>query len=219
MVVKMWPLEISASTNSYIKMILSENVTYKKHSWGQAFDLKFDVFHMHWPETYLNLKSVPLKLAGTLVVILYLLLLHVLRKKVIWTVHNLKPHENMTPNLSKLSYRIFYYLSDGLIFLSQTSKRDFFEIFNFNVSCKYIKVIPHPLYPVPSVEKVKIDKGVLFFGLMRPYKNIDDLIEKYNKLTTSIMLHLIGSCELNYQSKLLKISGKKINLKKLRYSV
>jgi len=207
----MWPLQRNSLTNSYVSLILSNKHTYKEHSWHDFFNFKFDIFHMHWPETYLNLPNVFHRYLCTFFVIFYLIILKVLRKKIIWTVHNLKPHENRSPKLAYISYLLFYFFSNRLIFLSNISKNSFYEKYRIkNINAK-ISIINHPLYSIPQVKQdPKLRKSCLFFGLMRSYKNIDNLIGKYSLISSHYPLYLLGRCEKSYQKKLIKQAGSNV---------
>lgn len=218
--VRMWPLTSSENTNIFIDLIKCDNVFYLKHSWFNTYNLKFDVFHMHWPETYLNIKNPLKRYVMSFVVILYLLFLNICRKKVIWTVHNLAPHENYNKYISFLFYKIVAKLSSNLIFMTKYSKEKFFlkygEFDNF-------EIISHPLYPHPKVtNNGQINcqyKGFLFFGLIRPYKNVEKLIELFNTLGDGFKLNIVGNIDDNYKKIIIdRVKNKNINLVFGRYS-
>ncbi|HGX0442272.1 TPA: hypothetical protein ACNRX6_004693, partial [Escherichia coli] len=64
-------------------------IEYKPHKWNlkNVLDMRFDIFHMHWPETYLNLPKRYQQLIGTLCVVLFLVVCKLFSKKIVWTVH------------------------------------------------------------------------------------------------------------------------------------
>lgn len=198
--VRMWPLLSNVNSNPYVSLILSDNIEYVKHDWRSSFNTDFDIFHMHWPETYINSEKVISRLAGSFLVIFYLLYLKLIGKRIIWTVHNVKPHDNSIFG-SDVFYKALVLLADKFIFMSQVS----FVIF----SSKYKRVInnyvliPHPLYPSIINDEngsykgiIRKDKELLFFGLIRKYKNVESLVVEFKKNKhLPYKLHVLGFCE------------------------
>ena len=70
---------------------------------------KFDIFHLHWQHPYLLHNNKFVMVFKGIVFVLQILVLKVLGIKTIWTVHNLKNHENKNVNIenifAKLSQR------------------------------------------------------------------------------------------------------------------
>lgn len=147
------------------------------------------ILHLHWPEYALNL-SLPKALAH-LVFLFGILFLHRLRGgKVVWTVHNLSPHENKYPFFERSFYRTLSRVVDGLIFLTQTSHDIFQRLDKMRgFQHKPIAIIPHghyaPLYPSVPPQKVAkreiglahSDRIILFFGAIRPYKGVEEILD------------------------------------------
>ena len=224
--VRMWPLTSDVNSNSYIKLILVDCIFYSKHSWKSFFNTSFDIFHMHWPETYINSKNIFVRFTGCAMVISYLFYLKLNKKKIVWTVHNIKPHDNEMLGIS-IFYRMLVFFTDHFIFMSKVS----FEIFSYKFQKvkKSYELIPHPLYPVEPVNKLKVNKNIefrndflLFFGLIRNYKNIDHLIDVFLKANlTDFTLHILGFCGDNYLKRRLcnkTNNNTNINLEFKRYT-
>ncbi|EET4508883.1 TPA: glycosyltransferase family 4 protein [Escherichia coli] len=220
MIVKMWPLQKESTANQYTSLILHDVIEYKPHKWNlkNMLDMRFDIFHMHWPETYLNLPKRYQQLIGTLCVVLFLVVCKLFSKKIVWTVHNFKPHENH--NNIKISefFRTFLVrMVDKFIFLTEVSKDEFLKIYNIDNS--RLTVIHHPLYQVnecchdiSAANHSSINNKYLFFGLIRPYKNIELLMNEFIKYDSDSVLIIMGGCSNTLATELRNMK-KKIDFK------
>jgi glycosyltransferase involved in cell wall biosynthesis len=138
--------------------------------------LAYDAYLFNWFEGVSSLKNFFIN-------IVFLLLLHIKKKKIIWTIHNRRPHEkNIYFPLLKLCLckwsTFIHILTPGTIkLLSLESYRE-------KIVC-----IPHGDYfgdYPPSAfnlfERYKIPKKnriLLFLGQVRPYKNLEILIKAF----------------------------------------
>ena len=102
---------------------------------------------------------------------------HLTRKKLVYTAHNILPHEGSgkkgTERLKK-----WYRLCDAIIVHNEHSKQTLIG-FEPSISEK-IRVVPHGAYSdfKGSVQEIPHEKTVfLQFGMIRKYKGIDDLLK------------------------------------------
>lgn len=148
------------------------------------------VLHLQWTERYLLSKDRPrtlLKLALFAAQLAYLKLRGV---RIVWTVHNLKNHENSMPKLDHWGSCMLARLADRLIVhcncaLDLTRAR-----FKLRDVTKF-HVIPHghfvhryELGPSRPDARASLDLPIdgdvfLVFGLIRPYKGLDRLLELF----------------------------------------
>ena len=146
-----------------------------------------DVFHVHWPEEFLHRPSNLRALATGLRLGLKLASYRLLRVPIVWTVHNLKPHEQRRPRLTRWFYRQFPRCCAGLIFLSEATREAALAAHPAlrSIPCR---VIAHghyrEVYPAPpsrGVARARLaipqhENVLLYFGMIRPYKNVPALI-------------------------------------------
>lgn len=122
-------------------------------------------------------------------------------KKIVWTVHNFKPHE-MKDDLGrriscKLLYTLLHRIVDKCIVLNKATVN---SLVKRGISSNDISIIAHPLYPT-KMEKTFINNRMLFFGYIRKYKNVELLLEQFNRLEpskSSVSDHtlcLLGKCD------------------------
>ena len=165
----------------------------------------YDVFHIHWPEWYLGNRKIFDAVIKTVTILLATIWMRIRGTKVIWTVHNLKTHQSLYPVIEAAFWKIFTHQLDGYISLSQTSMKaanksfpNFKKLPGFVIPHNhYREVYPNDLNLQEARNKLEISysaKVVLFFGRIRPYKNIIALIKAFNQIAkTDLVLCIAGS--------------------------
>jgi len=164
------------------------------------------IWHIHWPEQYLNIRS-----GGTaLIRTAYLLGCFASAKlrgcKLVWTAHNLQSHEQYHPQLERLFWRLFTSLVDGTIHLSRATEEAAHRCFprlNGKASC----VIPHGHYRHAYGHRMskraarellgwREDTRVLLcLGQIRRYKNLGQLIRIVGQINDDrVRLVIAGAC-------------------------
>ncbi|MGN8199400.1 glycosyltransferase [Salinisphaera sp. RV14] len=152
-----------------------------------------DIWHIHWHEELLKFRN-PLK-------VLYRLMrfeksLRSARKRdvrIVWTVHNLGPHEKRHPRLESLFWKLFLPRVDACIHLSEAGRRQAIEKFP-EIENKRSAVIPHPHYRdsyengitrKDARKRLAIEQDtfvILFIGQIRRYKNVPRLIKVFTEI-------------------------------------
>lgn len=167
----------------------------------KPFFKKYDIFHLHWPD-YFFVKSFILTLIRVTYFFLITLILKLNGSKVIWTVHNIKPHNDYHPRFFKLTMLFWTRFIDGYISMSEESKRQTCKVYP-SLKKKKISIIFHGLYTnypnKVSKKYARIKLGIplkkkvlLFFGRLERYKNILLLIKKFNNLSNNYFLIIAG---------------------------
>lgn len=152
-----------------------------------------DILHIHWPDLAIgSARRVRSLLSAS---VRYLSRLWRCKRRgtrVVWTVHNLVPHERSpSPLLQSLFYRGLFALLDGVIFLSEASREEAYRTYPALRKLPHA-VIPHGHYrPVlgqlPTREHARAELGVtpvdqtlfLYFGQIREYKNVPHLMREF----------------------------------------
>lgn len=185
--------------------ILSESVVVDDFTANNIFKKKYDIIHIHWPES--NRLSKKLKLALTYSFgFLFLISIAKLKgAKLVWTVHNLKPHENKWPTIQKLHFAIFTWMVNGLIVMNNYTITQVCNYYK-NLAGKPARIIKHGNYKryyLNTVNKedakalLKIEEGTkvcLFFGQLRAYKGLEELITVFQTIPDqNFLLLIVGS--------------------------
>lgn len=167
---------------------------------------QYDIVHYHWPEMFLNRPSTWLRWRGLARFTAEMLLIRWKRGRVIWTVQNIKGHEERPGLLSSLFRRILFWNLAGFISLSRTAHEIALETYP---ELKRIRSIVVPrghyrdLYPnPPAKEAAKAAMGlpsnefaIGMVGQIRPYKNIPHLIRCFQRIKdASATLTISGTC-------------------------
>jgi glycosyltransferase involved in cell wall biosynthesis len=167
-----------------------------------------DVFHVHWPDRVMIGGSFPRRLARSLVFLARLAWAKAGGTKVVWTVHNLKPHEPASFAISAFFWPIFIRLLNGAIYLSEAS-RVLAHNYHPALRTKRSAVIPHGHYrPMiasagglpdrrtarDALELPRDGFVFLYFGQIRDYKNLPRLIDAFAALSRpEVTLLIVGS--------------------------
>ncbi|HEX6740108.1 MAG TPA: glycosyltransferase [Vicinamibacteria bacterium] len=192
-----WPAFINAGHNPYNSLLYSGlarlGARVEDFSPGRLIFGRHDVWHLHWPESILNLpqpwKALPL--AFTL-----RLLLRVARAKgtrIVWTVHNLRSHEGLYPGVEARLWRALMAHLDGYIALTDAGRAQAVRCYP-SLRERPGFVIPHGHYRAVYPDTVSgaearahlgLPQGgrvLLALGQVRPYKNVPHLIRTFRAL-------------------------------------
>jgi len=162
-------------------------------SYLRGFAGRFDILHVHFPTFPFNNRRLWITAARLLLFGAVLILLRARGKKIVWTVHNLAHHERHHPTLEKAFMRWFTGMLDLTIHLSESGRAAALERFP-RLRGRPSLVIPHAHYREPPPDgptaaeaagMLGLDRGgpiLLFFGQIRPYKNIPELIRVFSEL-------------------------------------
>lgn len=146
-------------------------------------------------------------------------LMKIFNKKILWVVHNKKPHIKYNNDKSiYLSYKLMKILlkkSYKIIILCDETQNVLRHLnFNFKSYKEKIYKIPHPnyigIYPEFKIKKIKQKSNtlkLLYLGQINKYKNIEYLIEIMNSYNNkNITLTIAGNCkDTNYKKELLSM--------------
>lgn len=195
-----WPASIT--TNNHMDLLYGsmapfdievDDFSSKEMSEGNFSVDGYDVWHIHWPDYHLNTRS-PLKaIKGSAEVLSWLKEAKSKGVKLVWTVHNLRPHERYHPYLEPFFYRPYVKLLDGWIALSQTAANE--------ATAKFSHLKDLPSFVIPrghyrdshrvhtskqaARERLGIapeSEVILNFGQIRKYKNVPHLVRAFRAL-------------------------------------
>jgi glycosyltransferase involved in cell wall biosynthesis len=148
------------------------------------------IIHLHW------LRSMALRpsiLAPCLRSLRNLRQLRSEKRRLIWTAHNLIPHDSKYPVLQRWYSRQIGKLCSAVIAHSPTAKRELLEKLGSFLDAR-VSVIPHghyiDRYPnTVSAQQARewlrfpMDASILLFlGVLRPYKGLEELVREWKSL-------------------------------------
>ena len=151
----------------------------------------YRLLHLHWPQFGLRRGTRLLPRASLVNARLHVWLLRALGIRLVWTVHNAVPHEAETADDVAVSRLLAGAAAQKIV--HSASAVD--ELAAIGADTERISVIPHGAY-TGSYDEADRDESrrrldlpenkriVLFFGQIRPYKGLDDLLPAWDAATT-----------------------------------
>lgn len=157
---------------------------------------KVKIIHLNWYENLDNIIDFIKKA-------IKLWLLIICGKKIVWTMHNKFPHSNQVLFYKNVLFKWLIKYSDRIIIHSKISEQILLD-FNPLIKTKIV-YIPHPNYidvykgiATPKVSDMRTKKlSLLFLGAIKPYKNIELLIEALKTFNTESVELIIAGKPLN----------------------
>lgn len=176
-------------TTRYVSQItdgVPSEVKLSYFSWVKALFGRYDIFHVHWPEYLARGKSWPIGLARSALFTLLLARLWLFRVPIVRTVHNISPHENS----GGLERRLLRWCERQTILFIRLNEATALA------TPKSIVTILHGHYKdrfrhhsLPN----RVPGRLLYFGLIRPYKGVEELISTFSKMASdSLTLRIVG---------------------------
>lgn len=187
-----WPAPEAHAPNPYIGLLFGamDRVVVTPFYLGKAAFGEYDVCHIHWPDWAIVPRH-PLQAYARLSLLAAGLWVRRLRgTKIVWTVHNLHPHQRHSRFRERILYGILRKLVDEQIHLTKATHTQMLEEHHPCASTPFT-VIPHGLLAAPesfpSAHTAKSDLGladhehmVLFFGGIDEYKGVQELIRAFH---------------------------------------
>ncbi|MGF1496387.1 MAG: glycosyltransferase family 4 protein [Elainellaceae cyanobacterium] len=188
-------LKVNVQGISHHQVFLATNVK----------NLNTDILHLHWLHKYYRSSNFLKSILRTCKFISGLAILKYSGVRIVWTAHNLKDHENLFPLSDQVCSFAVALLSDAIISHSESARQELQKKLNKKIREK-VFVVPHGNY-IDYYENT-ISQGdartnlnlpesaviFLFFGLIRPYKGIPEMIRAFKKLNAkNAFLVIAGS--------------------------
>lgn len=201
-----WPAFRNHRDNPYNSLLYRQltdlGVAVTECSIDRLIRERYDVWHLHWPESILNRPWWQSRLLLDTFGGLLRLARH-RGTRIVWTVHNLRAHERLHPRLEARLWRELTAHLDGYIALSEGGRRAVLAA-HPALAERPGFVIPHGhyrgAYPdtvsrAAARQALALPAGartVLWLGQIRPYKNLTGLIDAFRLLPASDLRLLVA---------------------------
>jgi beta-1,4-mannosyltransferase len=159
--------------------------------------------HVHWPEGHLNQASLVQALRRSLSRLALMRWARARGTKIVWTVHNLYAHERRHPRLERWFWKRFLRSIHGYISLTRSGAGEALVRFP-ELGALPGFVIPAGHYrdaydSMPDRQAARRMLGIepearvfAFVGLIRPYKNVSELVETFARLPDDDVILLVA---------------------------
>jgi beta-1,4-mannosyltransferase len=205
-----WPAFKTRYKNPYTWLIYSNmprTVSVTEFSVKQLLIERFDVLHLHWPvETLVRHPNIWMARGRVLLFWLLMKLSKWRGTKIVWTIHDSKPHVVLHPSLANWFQERLIANTDGCINLCTAGQIAMTQTLS-KLAHKPSFVIPHGhyrgCYPNDlSRTDARLQLTIapetitlLYLGYISPYKNVPHLIDTFRQLpetTNNITLIIAG---------------------------
>lgn len=203
-----WPGFTSKNGNPYTRLLYENmeaegNVDVDGFSLLEPLQKRYDVWHVHWPDSLLSYPSKAMAIAYVTAELLLFAWARLRGTKLVWTIHDLGPHESHHPALETFFWTCFIPMVDGIISLSETARQEAYSRFP-RLRTVPSAIVPHGHYRTAYPDPVSKDEArrqldlppearvVAFVGRIRPYKNVIPLIRAFRTWNDPEARLLIG---------------------------
>ena len=189
-----WPAFDNKTGNPYTHLLYQsvEALGARVHEFTPRHALRgdYDLWHVHWPDDFLSASSLPRAVGYVAAELALMALARQRGARLVWTIHDLGPHESPHPWLERLFWPLFLPMVDGYITLSEHAREAALRRFP-RLADVPGAVVPHghyrPAYPDPVPQSdarrrlgLPDDAPVVaYVGRIRPYKNVEHLIHTF----------------------------------------
>lgn len=181
---------------------------------SRLWKFDFDVIHLHFPAHYVVERSLSYSLLRTAISLpFYLLAKYVRGCKIVYEVHDVVPFRTENGWLLWPLLAVIHWLVDGFLFLSDSSKEEFFQRFPGQKSKPWIRV-DHGAFDVDVADEPtrRMQRTALlgddapcfligYLGEIKDYKGLDTLPLIPTRLTdgTPVRLVIAGRVDPTYE--------------------
>ncbi|MGB2630820.1 MAG: glycosyltransferase family 4 protein [Candidatus Omnitrophota bacterium] len=153
----------------------------------------FRILHFHWLEMYYIDKSFLVSSFYAFILLLGLVFLKIAGYKVVWTCHNIYPHENIYPGLTRLVRRLFVKLCDYILVMHKSMISKIASDFNYKGKFKCIRggccFETYAGNRTDARESLNLPEGssvIVSTGSIRRYKNLDMLVQAFSIIDSDV---------------------------------
>lgn len=186
------------SRNPFVQLMISAlsyhgSVVLRPYSFWRSLSTWPDIWHLNWPERSYKASNALVCLLKCSKLLVQLDMARLIGTRIVWTVHNLTPHETQYPKIEAWFWESFHHRVDLFVHLSMGGGQLFRERFPAERSKQHAH-LRHPAYPIPDSARVDRERareiiGVeqdatmfLMSGMLRRYKNIPAAVQAFRGL-------------------------------------
>ncbi len=163
----------------------------------------YQILHLHWPDLELHEVSTVRAIWRVSKLVTYLLIARARGMRIVWTAHNLRSHDRWHPILEEVMWWCLTRLVHAHISLTAAAQTAAYRRFpvlrrvpGFVVAHGHFRdFYPGSVTHEEARRKLAVPEGSLllvFFGLVRAYKNVDSLVRAFRALRDDRLLLLVA---------------------------
>jgi beta-1,4-mannosyltransferase len=201
-----WPAFRKQAANPYGALLAAairkQGVVIDDWTPLRALVRRVDLWHVHHPDTVVYPRNTLHSALGTAVFAVLLYLAHWRGIRILWTVHDLDSNDGLHPWLEAWLWRYFLPRVDAFTCLTEGSLQLARERFpqlrgvpGYTITHgHYRDAYPNEMSQEQAREALGLPpqaKVLLYFGLIRPYKNVPHLIDTFRQLKDPDLILLV----------------------------
>jgi beta-1,4-mannosyltransferase len=167
---------------------------------------KINILHFHWLEYHYRR---PTRTGSWLALAKFcakVAFARILRYRVVWSMHNLVPHERETLRLDSVGIRWMTAVANAVIVHCNEGRRLLAECYGRSSRVfraylgHYVDVYPQAVERAEARDRLGIDREsalLLFFGAVRPYKGLELLLDEFKGMPDQGLRLVIAGNPLN----------------------
>ncbi|GAB3753262.1 GDP-mannose--glycolipid 4-beta-D-mannosyltransferase [Zhihengliuella somnathii] len=171
--------------NPYIDLVCegiqAAGVRPLRFTWRRALTGRYDAVHFHWPEHLFVSGSRAKTLPKIVLGFAFILRLVLLRVPVVMTIHNLESHESV-PRYVRFFMRVTAQMSELFVYLNESEENN-----RHRGIVVLHQAYPYESGPLTTGSSTKKSE-ILYFGSLRPYKGLEDVISAFRDARTNNLL-------------------------------
>lgn len=170
--------------------VIGSNPNILSGRWLWRNRKKVQVLHFHWLQYhYVNIEKLKVSYSALFTFFRNILFAYCLGYKIVWTLHDVVPHENKFPFINEIFRKVLLRFTHAVIVHCQYARDFFVSRYSKN---KRVFVFPHPQYTgfypneisqLKAREILNIpEKSMVFtfLGEVRSYKGVDKLLKAFS---------------------------------------
>jgi beta-1,4-mannosyltransferase len=169
---------------------------------------RYDIVHLHWPEWYLYRRPLTRMVGRSTMFLAALAWARLRGARLVWTAHNLSPHERTSRRYTAWFFAVFTRLVDAVVSPTVSGLEPLRQRFP-RLARTSMSVVPlghlrgrYPDHGSRALARERLGIPVqatvaTFFGHVRPYKNVPGLVREFRALADPGSVLLIGGRPLD----------------------
>ena len=159
--------------------------------WLKQHQREINVLHFHWLHHIYHQNTYRESVTRLLKFGMQLSYAKLLGYRIVWTLHNLYPHERPRPHLDQWMRWLILRFADAVIVHCHAAKSTFYQTFHYKHPVyvaphgHYIGIYPDTITQVEARERLGICRkhlSFLYLGQIRPYKGLRNLLRSFNEI-------------------------------------
>lgn len=152
---------------------------------------KIEILHFHWLQYHYLRNNAIASWIALLKFCLQILFAKICGYRIVWTAHNIRPHEQPYRFLDQAGFYLFSLLANSIVTLCENTRSLIREKFHRSerVFCgyhgNYLDIYPNHISRIEAKERLGVTAYFpvfLFFGSIRHYKGLYELIDAFQRI-------------------------------------